>query len=242
MGRHLIKTWSSTQSLVSLSSGEAEFYGVVKAAGVGLGYQALLRDVGVHLQIRTWTDSTATMGICGRQGLGKLRHIDTQCLWVQQRVRDHSIELLKVRGEDNPADLFTKHLSSRDRIHDLLKLFGCEYRGGRADSAPRIRAGVGTSKGELLSCQTESGHTVVRRGCVYPATQWEDEAGRTELVPEAHPRRDDLLPHLHADWQARFQAAEACEPLQEIHVPEDESLEKRGVALGATGTALRTSR
>ena len=28
----------------------------------------------------------------------------------------------------------------------------------------------------------------------------------------------------------------------EIKVPEDESLERRGVALGATGTALRTSR
>ena len=45
LGSHLIKSWSSTQNLVSLSSGEAEFYGVVKAAGMGLGYQALLRDL-----------------------------------------------------------------------------------------------------------------------------------------------------------------------------------------------------
>ena len=36
VGSHLIKTWSSTQSSVALSSGEAEFYGVVKAAGYGL--------------------------------------------------------------------------------------------------------------------------------------------------------------------------------------------------------------
>ncbi len=112
LGRHLIKSWSSTQSLVSLSSGEAEFYGVVKAAGTGLGYQSLLRDLGFQLPVRTWTDSTATLGICGRQGLGKLRHIQTQYLWIQQRVRDRSIELLKVRGEENPADLFTKHLTS----------------------------------------------------------------------------------------------------------------------------------
>ncbi len=84
LGRHLIKSWSSTQASVSLSSGESEFYGVVKAAGVSLGYQALLRDLGYSLPVRVWTDSTATMGICGRQGLGKLRHVQTHTLWVQE--------------------------------------------------------------------------------------------------------------------------------------------------------------
>ena len=91
LGSHLIKSWSSTQTSVSLSSGESEFYGVVKAGGVSLGYQALVRDLGITLGTRVWTDSTATLGICGRQGLGRLRHIDTQCLWIQQRVRDKSI-------------------------------------------------------------------------------------------------------------------------------------------------------
>ena len=82
LGTHIIKSWSSTQTLVSLSSGESEFYGVVKAGGISLGYQALLRDVGIRLPVRVWTDSTATICVCGRQGLGKLRHIDTQCLWI----------------------------------------------------------------------------------------------------------------------------------------------------------------
>ena len=110
LGKHLIKSWSSTQSSVSLSSGESEFYGVVKAAGVALGFQSLLRDVGHSLPVRVWTDSTATLGICGRQGLGKLRHIDTHYLWVQQRVRDRTFELYKVKGEDNPADLLLNTL------------------------------------------------------------------------------------------------------------------------------------
>ena len=127
LGKHIIKSWSSTQASVSLSSGEAEFYGVVKASGISLGYQALLKDLGHTLPVRVWTDSTATIGICGRQGLGKLRHVDTQCLWIQQRVRDSTIELVKVRGEENPADLFTKHLTSRQRIYDLLAMIGCRY-------------------------------------------------------------------------------------------------------------------
>ncbi len=52
LGQHLIKSWSSTQTSVSLSSGEAEFYGVVKASGIGLGYQALLEDLCFDLPIR----------------------------------------------------------------------------------------------------------------------------------------------------------------------------------------------
>ena len=77
LGGHTIKTWSSTQSSVSLSSGEAEFNGVVRGAGVGLGYRSLLRDLGHEVPLRLWTDSSAALGICSRQGLGKLRHLDT---------------------------------------------------------------------------------------------------------------------------------------------------------------------
>jgi hypothetical protein len=124
---------------VSLSSGEAEFYGVVRGAGMGLGYQSLLKDLGHDLPVRVWTDSSASIGICTRQGLGKLRHIDTHTLWVQQAVRSGRVDLRKVAGEANPADLFTKHSLSRDRLMNLTTLFDCEFRGGRAESAPQTR-------------------------------------------------------------------------------------------------------
>jgi histone deacetylase 1/2 len=64
LGKHLIKSWSTTQGPISLSSGEAEFYGVVKASSVALGYQAMMEDLGQAMEVRVWTDSTATMGIC----------------------------------------------------------------------------------------------------------------------------------------------------------------------------------
>ena len=109
------KTWSSTQSSVSLSSGEAEFNGVVRGAGVGLGYRSLLRDLGHEVPLRLWTDSSAALGICSRQGLGRLRHLDTHTLWVQQAVRAKQIDLRKIAGEVNPADMFTKHSLTRER-------------------------------------------------------------------------------------------------------------------------------
>ena len=102
-GGHLIQSWSSTQPSISLSSGEAEYYGVVKAAGIALGHQLLMADVGMYASVRCWTDSTAAVGISGRSGLGKLRHVQTHTLWVQERVQSGAIELHKVNGLVNPA-------------------------------------------------------------------------------------------------------------------------------------------
>ena len=150
-GQHLLKSWSSTQPSISLSSGEAEYYGVVKATGIAIGQQSLMSDLGMDIQVRAWTDSSAAIGICGRSGLGKLRHVQTHTLWVQERVRTGAIELRKVHGEVNPADLFTKHLASKDRIEQLVRLFNCEYRDGRADSAPRLRRQQTTAHGETAA-------------------------------------------------------------------------------------------
>jgi hypothetical protein len=142
IGSHAIKHWSSTQSSVALSSGEAEFAGVIRGAGQGLGYQALLRDFGVSTSLRVWTDSSAAIGICNRQGLGKLRHLDTHTLWIQQAVRLGRVDLRKVAGEVNPADLFTKHSLSRQRLEQLVELHGCRYIGGRASTAPLAKTGA----------------------------------------------------------------------------------------------------
>ena len=42
---------------------------------------------------------------------------------VQERVRSGAIELRKVNGLVTPADLFTNHLTSRDRVAQLIELF-----------------------------------------------------------------------------------------------------------------------
>ena len=112
---------------------------------MALGFQALLADLGVQAPVRVWTDSSAAIGICSRQGLGKLRHLDTHTLWIQQAVRTGRISLRKVPGLANPADLLTKHSLSRERLRDLVKLYGCEYRPGRASLAPTLRRTQGTT-------------------------------------------------------------------------------------------------
>ena len=235
LGCHLIQSWSSTQGPISISSGEAEFYGVVKASSMALGYQALMDDLGYQLPVRVWTDSTATIGICGRRGLGKLRHVDTQCLWIQQRVRDETIELRKVRGDMNPADLFTKHLLGAEKIASLLSLFGCEHQEGRAETAPKLREGRGGGQPVLVA---QSGlprrgedELVSHDGHRYPRVEFEGE-----LVPEAFEHVHNILPHLHQDLAAWFPRATAVTELDDEDPMEDTRLEERGLARGMSAT------
>ena len=82
--------------------------------------------------LRLCTDSSAAVGICSRQGLGKLRHLECTSPWIQQRIRHGELEVRKIAGEFKPADLYTKHLESKAKIEQLVSLFGAEIRGGRA--------------------------------------------------------------------------------------------------------------
>ncbi len=49
------------------------------------------------------------------------------------------MDLRKVLGDVNPADLFTKHSLSRERLKKLVSIFNCHFYGGRAASAPLLR-------------------------------------------------------------------------------------------------------
>ena len=97
IGNHVIRTWSSTQPSFTLSSGEAEFYGLVKAAGAGLGHKSFMADFGLKTPVRVRTDFSAALGISMRSGLGKLCHLETHTSWVQEQARTGAIQVRKIR-------------------------------------------------------------------------------------------------------------------------------------------------
>ena len=55
-------------------------------------------------------------------------------------MRRKEFRLLKVDGGVNPADLFTKHLESRNKLHRVVGLFGCWFLDGRAALAPTLKS------------------------------------------------------------------------------------------------------
>ena len=136
-GTHCLRHWSSTQTTVALSSGEAELGGIAKGMSQGLGLRSIGHDLGISLALKLWTDATAAMGMARRLGVGKIRHLDTSLLWVQQQVRTGDFTLEKVPGQENPGDALTQHLSGQElRGHN--QRMHLELREGRAESAPQL--------------------------------------------------------------------------------------------------------
>ena len=84
-GYHAIKAWSSTQTAVAVSSSEAEYYGMVKGAPMGLGLQAVLLDLGTGTKLDLKGDASAAIGVAARTGLGKVRRIEVCQLWLQEK-------------------------------------------------------------------------------------------------------------------------------------------------------------
>ncbi|CAK0815838.1 unnamed protein product, partial [Prorocentrum cordatum] len=112
VGSHPIKGSSTLQSLTSLSVGEAEFYAVVKGAAVALMLRSIYEDFGDNMEARVLSDSTTAGSLADRLGVGqRTKHIQTRFLWVQERVQDKDLKVVKVHTSRNLADLATKPVS-----------------------------------------------------------------------------------------------------------------------------------
>ena len=57
-------------------------------------------------------DMEILLGVVSRRVVGKTRHIDTQELWLQSAIRNHELEVQKVAGDENVADILTKNVDA----------------------------------------------------------------------------------------------------------------------------------
>ena len=84
-----------------------------------------------------YADSSAALAIANRKGAGKLRHINVSSLWIQEKKNLHDLEIRKVLGTENPADLMTKYLT-RSVMDTHLDFLGQRRESGRARSGLNI--------------------------------------------------------------------------------------------------------
>ena len=117
MGGHLLTHWSRTQSCVALSSGEAELNAMLKTACEGLGLQYLLQEIGVERELLLRGDSSASHGVLQRIGSGKIKHLQTRQLWLQEKVYEGAVVVQKVDRFYNWADLLTHNWIIADQRH-----------------------------------------------------------------------------------------------------------------------------
>ena len=136
-GSHLLKTWSQAKRVIALSTGEAELISCVKAAGLAVGIQSTGKDYAQEMGITVAIDASAAYGMLHRKGVGKMRHVDTSILWVQDAAFSGRIKFVRVAGRDLPADLMTKPLA-REAAAKFLKQMNTDRRSGRARISPTL--------------------------------------------------------------------------------------------------------
>ncbi len=118
-----MQSWSRGQTVAAQSSGEAGFYAIVCGTGEGLSLQSILHDLGLGATTVIFTDSNAGRAITNRLGAGRMKHIETKYLHVQNLLREGRLSIQRVDGITNPVDLGTKAVATPVLVK-LLPLTG----------------------------------------------------------------------------------------------------------------------
>ena len=101
VGKHVIRTWSSTQTTVATSSGEAELIAMYDGATRELGMQTVMIEMSLSPQlkmVRISIYSSIAKSFVATRGLGKMRHLEVKFLWLQETVQMGKVRVEKVSG------------------------------------------------------------------------------------------------------------------------------------------------
>ena len=117
---------SRTQATIALSSAEAELYAINTGATEALHLRNLLMEL-LNVQkvnIKIHTDSSSGKNMATRIGSSrKAKHIDLKHLFTQQLISHDIVRLNKIHTNENPADIFTKYIST-ETLHRHLQAAG----------------------------------------------------------------------------------------------------------------------
>ena len=124
LGASPISWGSRKQSVVALSTAEAELVAAVDAAKEILWLRSVLGEIGeINLDKATvmFCDNTAAIALGSKSVISKrTRHINIRLHCINEWCLSGQIKLEKIHTDENLADLFTKAMH-RDRFAKLIK-------------------------------------------------------------------------------------------------------------------------
>ena len=113
---------SRGQASVALSSCEAEVMAASEGIKEALLLQEVLMFVGLgHYEIEIKVDSSAAHAFFHRRGVGRMKHIDSRILWLQDLIAAGGVRLKKIPRTQNLADMLT-HTPSAKELEVFLPL------------------------------------------------------------------------------------------------------------------------
>lgn len=98
--------------------------------------KSIAKDYGIHVKVGIETDFAAGRGLSLRLGAGKVRHVDTQWLWIQVAFHGKETTFNDIADLTNEADLMTEFLDG-PRINEVMTRMGVIYASGRSNLAFR---------------------------------------------------------------------------------------------------------
>eukprot|EP00971_Amphidinium_carterae_P344215 6484464-Amphidinium_carterae.1 len=118
---------SKSQVPIATSSGEAEWYGACGGTSEAIFMHKVVEFIfNKKIRLVVFTDSTVCKSIGNRQGCGKIRHLETRSLWLQQWIKSKRLYMRKIDGKLNPADLGTKVLGIQ-QLQTAIAINGYEW-------------------------------------------------------------------------------------------------------------------
>ena len=120
MGPNLISWCTKKQPKVSRSSTEAEYRALALLAAETVWVTYILRKLrATHTVPDLYCDNKSTICVAKNSVLHtRMKHVDTDCLFVRDEVQAGTMTVQYVPTEEQPADILTKPLPSRQ--HDYL--------------------------------------------------------------------------------------------------------------------------
>ena len=154
LGTHVISFWCRLQGGIALSSGEAELTSLVKGCSEGLLLRNLCEEMGVHVELKAFCDSSSARGISQRDGVGKVKHLETKHLWTQEKARNGYLTIHRIPRKDNISDALTHKLTGIE-LERILGDMGMH---------PAAREGPGMRRG-LRHIEIQPDHTIIPACC-----------------------------------------------------------------------------
>jgi hypothetical protein len=123
-----IAWYSSKQPIITLSSTEAEYVGLVTAARSVLSMSNLLVELGYHgndrIPFRICGDNINALNAADNtRAIRSIKHLELRWRWLQQETAANRIKLEYVSGQEHPADGLTKSLT-KPKHEQFVKLLG----------------------------------------------------------------------------------------------------------------------
>jgi hypothetical protein len=120
-------SWSSRlQSIVALSTTEAEFVAAVSAGQEILWLRNLFSELGFSITgpSTLYIDNQSALAVAKNpEHHGRMKHLDLRFYWLRDEVEKGRIGMVHLRTSQMPADLLTKALS-RVKVEGFRKMFG----------------------------------------------------------------------------------------------------------------------